>query len=122
MVTKVILLYGEEKMIDEWDDVPIRKELSIWHKVLKVNPNDDTAWLRIGNIFSRFDIARYRKAIACFDKAIEINPKNWEAWSAKGVALIIVSRYYHANACFDKAIHHRRHGRFRLHADQVTNA
>lgn len=63
-----------------------QKATEPYEKVIKINPEDTTAWNNMGATLAKFK--GYQPAIQCFNRAIEINPKEAAALYNIGVVLM----------------------------------
>ena len=59
--------------------------ISLYEKVLKIDPKHENALNNLGVIFQRS--YEYQKAKKCFEKAIKINPNYAEAYNNLGMVL-----------------------------------
>jgi len=62
--------YGEQGYFD--------KEIEYYHKVINIDPNDETAYYNMGRAY--FSKGDYDKAIEFYNKAIEIDPDYMDAY------------------------------------------
>ena len=76
-----------------------KKALSIFNKILELEPDNINALLKKGNILGKF--GKYTESILIYDKVLSIESQNILALVNKGLALHYLARYDEAIACFD---------------------
>ena len=54
-------------------------------QALEANPNDATAWTRLGDALA--GLKRHKEAIACYDKVLQLAPYNTVVWKQRAAAL-----------------------------------
>ena len=79
-----------------------KKALSLWQKVVTLEPDFAPAWHNLGSTFAHFN--RLTEAIECFDKALAININDYLSWNDRGNALFRLQRWHEAIVSWDRVI------------------
>jgi len=93
LFSKGINLMADEKLEDA---------SRIFEMVLRINPNDVDALLKLG--YSRFHLEDYSEAMRAYDKTLDIDVTNADAWILKSLVYYERKVYGKALDCADKAI------------------
>jgi tetratricopeptide (TPR) repeat protein len=79
-----------------------KEAISVYTKVVKINPNYASAYINRGNAYSV--LRQYQKAILDHDKAIAIDPNDAFAYINRGLVYARLRQYQKAILDYDKAI------------------
>jgi len=93
LFSKGINLMADEKLEDA---------SKIFEMVLRINPNDVDALLKLG--YSRFHLEDYSEAMRAYDKTLDIDVTNADAWNLKSLVYYERKVYGKALDSADKAI------------------
>jgi len=93
LFSKGINLMADEKLEDA---------SHIFEMVLRINPNDVDALLKLG--YSRFHLEDYTESMRAYDKVLDIDVTNADAWNLKSLIYYERKIYGKALDCADKAI------------------
>lgn len=79
-----------------------RSALSLFEKVLQLNPNDDLAWYNRGNALSQ--LGQNEEALSSFEQVLQFNPNDDLAWYNRAKALFYLEQYEEAIVSFEKVL------------------
>ena len=80
----------------------IKKAILIFQDILKIEPKNVEALIKLGNIDGK--LGRYKRAIENYDKVLRIEPTSKLALLNKGLAHHFLLDYDKAIWCFDKVL------------------
>ena len=90
------------KGINFMADEKLEDASKIFEMVLRINPNDVDALLKLG--YSRFHLEDYSESMRAYDKVLDIDVTNADAWNLKSLVYYERKVYGKALDCADKAI------------------
>jgi tetratricopeptide (TPR) repeat protein len=90
------------KGINRMADEKLEDASHIFQLVLRINPNDVEALLKLG--YCRFHLEDYSEAMRAYDKALDIDVTNADAWNLKSLVYYERKVYGKALDSVDKAI------------------
>ena len=90
------------KGINFMADEKLEDASKIFEMVLRINPNDVDALLKLG--YSRFHLEDYSESMRAYDKVLDIDVTNADAWNLKSLVFYERKVYGKALDCADKAI------------------
>ena len=90
------------KGINRMADEKLEDASHIFEMVLRINPNDVDALLKLG--YCRFHLDDYTESMRAYDKVLDIDITNADAWNLKSLVFYERKVYGKALDCADKAI------------------
>jgi len=90
------------KGINRMADEKLEDASHIFEMILRINPNDVDALLKLG--YCRFHLEDYTESMRIYDKALDIDVTNADAWNFKSLVYYERKVYGKALDCADKAI------------------
>jgi len=90
------------KGINRMADEKLEDASHIFEMVLRINPNDVDALLKLG--YCRFHLEDYTESMRAYDKVLDIDITNADAWNLKSLVFYERKVYGKALDCADKAI------------------
>ena len=90
------------KGINRMADEKLEDASHIFEMVLRINPNDVDALLKLG--YCRFHLEDYTESMRAYDKVLDIDVTNADAWNLKSLVFYERKVYGKALDCADKAI------------------
>ena len=90
------------KGINRMADLKLEDASHIFQLVLRINPNDVDALLKLG--YCRFHLEDYTESMRAYDKVLDIDVTNADAWNFKSLVYYERKVYGKALDCADKAI------------------
>ena len=90
------------KGINRMADEKLEDASHIFEMVLRINPNDVDALLKLG--YCRFHLEDYTESMRAYDKVLDIDVTNADAWNLKSLVYYERKVYGKALDCADKAI------------------
>jgi len=90
------------KGINRMADLKLEDASHIFQLVLRINPNDVDALLKLG--YCRFHLEDYTESMRAYDKVLDIDVANADAWNLKSLVYYERKVYGKALDCADKAI------------------
>lgn len=90
------------KGINRMADEKLEDASHIFQLVLRINPNDVDALLKLG--YCRFHLEDYTESMRAYDKVLDIDVTNADAWNFKSLVYYERKIYGKALDCADKAI------------------
>ena len=90
------------KGINRMADEKLENASHIFEMVLRINPNDVDALLKLG--YCRFHLEDYTESMRAYDKVLDIDVTNADAWNLKSLVFYERKVYGKALDCADKAI------------------
>lgn len=90
------------KGINRMADEKLEDASHIFQLVLRINPNDVDALLKLG--YCRFHLEDYTESMRAYDKVLDIDVTNADAWNLKSLVYYERKVYGKALDCADKAI------------------
>jgi len=90
------------KGINRMADEKLEDASHIFEMVLRINPNDVDALLKLG--YCRFHLEDYSESMRAYDKVLDIDVTNADAWNLKSLVYYERKVYGKALDCADKAI------------------
>jgi len=90
------------KGINRMADEKLEDASHIFQMVLRINPNDVDALLKLG--YCRFHLEDYTESMRAYDKVLDIDVTNADAWNLKSLVYYERKVYGKALDCADKAI------------------
>ena len=90
------------KGINRMADEKLEDASHIFEMVLRINPNDVDALLKLG--YCRFHLEDYSESMRAYDKVLDIDVTNADAWNLKSLVFYERKVYGKALDCADKAI------------------
>ena len=90
------------KGINRMADLKLEDASHIFQLVLRINPNDVDALLKLG--YCRFHLEDYTESMRAYDKVLDIDVANADAWNFKSLVYYERKIYGKALDCADKAI------------------
>ena len=90
------------KGINRMADEKLEDASHIFEMVLRINPNDVDALLKLG--YCRFHLEDYTESMRVYDKVLDIDVTNADAWNLKSLVFYERKIYGKALDCADKAI------------------
>ena len=90
------------KGINRMADLKLEDASHIFQLVLRINPNDVDALLKLG--YCRFHLEDYTESMRAYDKVLDIDVTNADAWNLKSLVYYERKVYGKALDCADKAI------------------
>ena len=90
------------KGINRMADEKLEDASHIFQLVLRINPNDVDALLKLG--YCRFHLEDYTESMRAYDKVLDIDVTNADAWNFKSLVYYERKVYGKALDCVDKAI------------------
>jgi serine/threonine protein kinase len=93
-------LYGAESWFGLDHSSRFEDALSLYDRILEIEPNNPDCWLRRGNTL--IHLSRYEEAIISYDRFLEFGLDNHDFWWLYGYALIHLSRYEEAIISYDR--------------------
>ena len=90
------------KGINRMADEKLEDASHIFAMVLRINPNDVDALLKLG--YCRFHLEDYSESMRAYDKVLDIDVTNADAWNLKSLVFYERKVYGKALDCADKAI------------------
>jgi len=82
--------------------LPKQQEILSLEKVVAADPNNQNAWLLLGNLY--FDTGKFKDSIKAYNKYLEFNPNNANVWTDLGVMYRRNKQPQDALRAFDEAI------------------
>ena len=90
------------KGINRMADLKLEDASHIFQLVLRINPNDVDALLKLG--YCRFHLEDYTESMRAYDKVLDVDVTNADAWNLKSLVYYERKVYGKALDCADKAI------------------
>jgi len=90
------------KGINRMADEKLEDASHIFEMILRINPNDVDALLKIG--YCRFHLEDYTESMRAYDKVLDIDVTNADAWNLKSLVFYERKVYGKALDCADKSI------------------
>jgi len=90
------------KGINRMADLKLEDASHIFQMVLRINPNDVDALLKLG--YCRFHLEDYTESMRAYDKVLDVDVTNADAWNFKSLVYYERKVYGKALDCADKAI------------------